>query len=73
MEKHDVSEVYMGHIHAYSTACYNKINYTVSGGGGATLHGRFGPLGSAHQYIICDVGADGSVKQQIVRFCKNSN
>jgi Icc protein len=73
MEKHNVSEVYMGHIHAYSTACYNGINYTVSGGGGATLHGRFGLLGSAHQYIICDIGADGSVKQQIVRFYKNSN
>ncbi len=68
MKKHSVSEVYMGHIHAYSTAHYNGVNYTLSGGGGATLHGYFGPLGSIHHYIICDVGADGSVKQQIVRF-----
>jgi predicted phosphodiesterase len=68
MGKHNVSEVYIGHIHAYSTARYNGINYTVSGGGGATLHGRFGPLGSVHHYVICDFMANGTVRQQVVRF-----
>lgn len=70
MTKHKVSEVYLGHIHAYSTAHYNGVNYTLCGGGGATPHGRFGPLGAIHHYIICDVGADGNVKQRIVRFHK---
>jgi 3',5'-cyclic AMP phosphodiesterase CpdA len=68
MEKHKVNEVYLGHIHAYSTASLNGVRYTLSGGGGAGLHGRFGPLGSVHHYVICDVAPDGNVKQQVVRF-----
>jgi len=68
MEKWHVTEVYMGHIHAYSTARYEAVNYTVTGGGGAALHGFFGPLGSVHHYLICDVRPDGTLKQQVVRF-----
>jgi len=70
MTKHKVSEVYLGHIHAYSTARYGSVNYTLSGGGGASLHNRFGPLGNVNHYVICDVLPDGSVKQQVVRFYK---
>ena len=70
MTKHQVNEVYLGHIHAYSTATFGGINYTLSGGGGAGLHDRYGPLGNVHHYIICDVMADGTVKQQVVRFYK---
>jgi len=70
MTKHKVDEVYLGHIHAYSTATYNGVNYTLSGGGGAGLHDRYGPLGNVHHYVICDVMADGTVKQQVVRFYK---
>ena len=71
--KHKVDEVYLGHIHAYSTAHYNGVDYTLSGGGGAGLHNQYGPLGNVHNYIICDVMTDGTVKQQVVRFYKNSN
>lgn len=70
MTKHKVDEVYLGHIHAYSTATFGSINYTLSGGGGAGLHDRYGPLGNVHHYVICDVMADGTVKQQVVRFYK---
>jgi len=72
MTKYNVDEVYLGHIHAYSTAHYNGVDYTLSGGGGAGLHDRYGPLGNVHHYIICDVMADGTVKQQVVRFYKDS-
>jgi len=68
-----VNDVYHGHIHAYSTAQYNGVNYTISGGGGAGLHDRYGPLGNVHHYIICDVTADGTVRQQVVRFYKTNN
>jgi len=68
MTKHQVAEVYLGHIHAYSTARHGGVNYTISGGGGAGLHDRYGPQGNVHHYVICDVGADGTVKQQVVRF-----
>jgi len=70
MTKHEVDEVYLGHIHAYSTATFGGINYTLTGGGGAGLHDRYGPLGNVHHYVICDVMADGTVKQQVVRFYK---
>ena len=68
MTKYKVSEVYLGHIHAYSTAKYGGVNYTLSGGAGAPLHDRYGPKGNVHHYIICDVQADGTVEQQVVRF-----
>ena len=68
MTKHKVSEVYLGHIHAYSTAESRGVRYTVSGGGGAGLHDRFGALGNVHHYVICDVQPSGTVIQQVVRF-----
>jgi hypothetical protein len=68
MEKYKVSEVFFGHIHAYSTATLNGIPYTVAGGGGAGLHKRFGPLGNVHHYVICDVNPDGSIQQRVLRF-----
>ena len=68
MSKYKVSEVYMGHIHAYSTAQLDGVKYTLSGGGGAGLHIRFGPKGNVHHYLICDVSPDGTVKQQLGRF-----
>ena len=73
MAKYKVNEVFHGHIHGYSTAQYNGVNYTISGGGGAGLHDRYGPLGNVHHYVICDVMADGTVRQQVVRFYKTDN
>ncbi|MBW2366805.1 MAG: metallophosphoesterase [Deltaproteobacteria bacterium] len=67
MAKHKVNEVFLGHIHAYSTATLDGVSYTISGGGGAGLHNKFGPLGDVHHYIICDVTPEGIV-QQVVRF-----
>jgi len=72
MTEYEVSEVYLGHIHAYSTAEFGGVTYTVSGGGGAGLHDRFGPLGNVHHYVICDVQTNGTVGQQVVRFYKKS-
>jgi len=72
MTKYEVSDVYLGHIHAYSTAEFGSVRYTVSGGSGAGLHDRFGPLGNVHHYVICDVQPNSTVKQQVVRFYKRS-
>jgi 3',5'-cyclic AMP phosphodiesterase CpdA len=70
MSEYNAEHVFFGHIHAYSTAELEGIDYTISGGGGAGLHDRFGPLGNVHHYIICDVGADGSIEQKVARFYK---
>lgn len=67
MAKHRVDEVFLGHIHAYSTATLDGVSYTVAGGGGAGLHDRFGPSGNVHHYVICDVTSEG-ITQQVVRF-----
>ncbi len=70
MSKYAVDHVFFGHIHAYSTATLDGISYTITGGGGAGLHDRYGPLGNVHHYVICDVMPDGSMKQKVVRFYK---
>lgn len=72
MELNLVGEVFLGHIHAYSTADFNGVRYTVSGGGGAPqLHGRFGTQGSVRHYVICDVAGSGKMTQHVVRFYKD--
>ena len=70
LQKYKVEHVFLGHIHAYSTAHHKDVDYTISGGGGAGLHDRFGPQGNVHHYIICDVAPDGTLTQQVVRFYK---
>ncbi len=73
MTKHEVEHVFFGHIHAYSTAEFQGINYTIAGGGGAGLHDRYGPTGNVHHYIIGDVQSDGTIRQQVVRFYKEED
>ena len=70
MSEHGVDHVFFGHIHAYSTASLAGVDYTIAGGGGAGLHDRYGPQGNVHHYVVCDVRADGSLEQQVVRFFK---
>lgn len=72
MTRFKVDHVFCGHIHAYSTATFGGIDYTITGGGGAPLQDRFGPLGSVYHYVLCDVEADGTLKQQVVRFYRNA-
>jgi hypothetical protein len=68
MTRHGVEHVFLGHIHAYSTAMKDGVAYTISGGGGAGLHDRYGPDGNVHHYLICDVEPDGLLTQEVVRF-----
>lgn len=67
MSKHEVDHVFMGHIHAYSTATYGGVDYTITGGGGAPLHTHYGKLGSVNNYVVVDVIKD-KVKMKVVRF-----
>lgn len=73
MTKHEVEHVFFGHIHAYSTAQFLGIDYTIAGGGGAGLHDRYGPTGNVHHYVICDVQSDGTIRQQVVRFFREGS
>jgi len=69
MTRHSVDHVFLGHIHAYSTATHKNIDYTVTGGAGAALHMQYGPKGSVHHYVIVDV-EPGEIKQQLVQIRK---
>lgn len=55
MSKYQVDHVFCGHIHAYSTATYKGVPYTITGGGGAALHQHYGEKGSAFHYLVVDV------------------
>ncbi len=66
MSKHEVDHVFVGHIHAYSTASYEGVDYTVTGGAGAGLHEHYGELGSHHHYVVVDVLRDG-IEMKLVR------
>jgi len=68
MTRYKPKHVFFGHIHAYSTTTLDGVPYTITGGGGAPLHNRYGTMGNVHHYTICDVTSDGSLKQQVVRF-----
>jgi hypothetical protein len=71
MTKHNVDDVFLGHVYAYSTAEIDGIAYTTTGGGGAPLDTRFGWKGSTYHFVIVDVGPEG-VRQQVVRFYENT-
>ena len=66
MSRYKVDHVFAGHIHAYSTASYRDVEYTVTGGAGANLHTRYGPKGSVHHYVIVDVSPEG-IQQFLIR------
>ncbi len=67
MSQHGVDHVFLGHIHAYSTATYGGVAYSVTGGGGASLHTHYGEMGSQHHYVVVDVLKD-KVEMTLVRF-----
>lgn len=66
MSKHRVDHVFCGHIHAYSTASYGGVDYSVVGGGGAPLHSQYGDLGSSYHYVVVDVKKE-AVEMKLVR------
>jgi len=66
MKKRRVDEVFMGHIHAYSTEERDGVRYTVTGGGGASLHKRYGHEGNANHYVVVDVKENG-IQEKVVR------
>ncbi|RJP19207.1 MAG: hypothetical protein C4527_26850 [Candidatus Omnitrophota bacterium] len=61
-----VDNAFFGHIHAYSTAKHDGVEYVVSGGGGGVLHNRYGPMGNVHHYCVVTVKGD-EVSHQVVR------
>ena len=57
--------IYIGSIQAFMPPI--QIIYTVTGGGGASLHSQYGEFGSAHQYMVVDVLPD-NIEMKVVYF-----
>jgi predicted phosphodiesterase len=66
MSRYRVTTVFLGHIHAYSTTTFQGVPYVVTGGGGAGLHTRYGPMGDVHHYCVVHVAPDG-MTHEVVR------
>lgn len=66
MSKHSVDHVFFGHIHAYSTATFEGVEYTITGGGGASLHKQYGKMGSVNHYVVVDILQD-SIEMKVVQ------
>lgn len=65
MSKHRVDHVFCGHIHAYSTATFEGVEYTITGGGGASLHKQYGKMGSVNHFVVVDILPE-SIKMRVV-------
>jgi len=65
MSKHSVDHVFFGHIHAYSTATFEGVEYTITGGGGAGLHEQYGKMGSVNHYVVVDILPE-SIEMRVV-------
>lgn len=65
MSKHSVDHVFLGHIHAYSTATFEGVEYTITGGGGAGLHKQYGKMGSVNHYVVVDILPE-SIEMRVV-------
>ncbi len=66
MSKHLVDHVFFGHIHAYSTATFEGVDYTITGGGGASLHRQYGKTGSVNHYVVVDILPE-SIEMRVVQ------
>ena len=72
MTKHSVDHVFFGHIHAYSTATFEGVDYTITGGGGASLHKQFGKMGSVNHYVVVDIRPE-SIEMRVVQLIPKYN
>ncbi|MFH1737757.1 MAG: metallophosphoesterase family protein, partial [bacterium] len=72
MTKYAVTSVFLGHIHAYSTTIYSGVEYVVTGGGGAGLSSRYGPLGNKYHYCVVHVG-QSAVSHEVVRLAADGS
>lgn len=62
LKKHRVSAVFAGHIHGYLEDDLGDLPVYVTGGAGADL---YEDAGGRYNYVLCEVGRDGSFKVNV--------
>lgn len=66
MVRHHVTEVFMGHIHGYSSKLVDGVQYTLTAGAGAPLCKQLPEQSRVHNYVVVEAGA-GGLTREVVR------
>lgn len=66
MMKHQVTEVFMAHIHGYATKEMDGVRYTLTAGAGAPLCKGLPEDSQVHHYVFLEVKEDG-LRREVVR------
>jgi hypothetical protein len=62
---HDVTEIFMAHIHGYASQVIDGVRYTLTAGGGAPLSRRLAEQGQAWNYVVVHVRPDGLEREAV--------
>ena len=66
MAEQQVDEVFMGHIHGYTTKLVDGVRYTLTAGAGAPLSKRLPAEAQVYNYVVCRVDSKG-YRREVVR------
>lgn len=67
MTHHQVTEVFMAHIHGYATKEVDGVRYTLTAGAGAPLSKGLPQEAQVHHYVLIETGPQG-LKREVVRW-----
>ncbi|MCX8065259.1 MAG: metallophosphoesterase [Candidatus Hydrogenedentes bacterium] len=62
MVRHQVREVFMGHVHGFVTMLIDNVRYTVTAGGGARLEEMLSKEKRIHHYLLYEI-VDGEIRR----------
>ncbi len=71
LARHQVTEVYMGHIHGYASTVIDGVRYTLSAGAGAPLSERLPEDARMYHLLVVHVSPDG-LSQELVHLVPGS-
>jgi predicted phosphodiesterase len=71
MVMHEVTQVFVGHVHGFASEVIDGVRYTITGGGGAPIATTLGEEGNVRNYVVVYVSADG-VRTEVVKLVDES-
>lgn len=65
LARHEVTEVFMGHIHGYASTVIDGVRYTLTAGAGAPLSTRLPEEGRIYHYLLMRVAPSGLTQELV--------
>ena len=65
LTQHQVTEVFMGHIHGHATAVIDDVRYSLTAGAGAPLSERLDDDQRCHHYLVVHVQPEGLWQERV--------